>query len=99
MTGVDPLVLAQSELQANMVPTPEDVLQDVGPFAQLWYAAQTVNVVLATMTAMVADLPDDDPAATEVSTLVLQGLTLVSGELGGVCVTAGLLPPDAAPPS
>jgi hypothetical protein len=84
--------LAQSELAANTVPTPEDVLADVGPLAVIWYireaAYYAVKFVSATLsTQEAADVTDDSGPAR-----ALAALSMAAGELDGACMAVDLLP-------
>lgn len=93
---VDPFEVAQSELKANTVPTPDDVLQDVGPFAALWYARETgyyaMRLMSATLSIDGAEAPADDSEPVR----ALAALSTACGQLDGACALVGLLPLDYA---
>lgn len=92
----DPFELAQAELKASMVPTPDDVLVDVGPLAALWYARETayyaMRLVSATLSIEGAEPLADDSEPVR----ALAALSTACGQLDGACALVGLLPADYA---
>ena len=92
--GVDPAVVAQSELAQNMVPTPDDLLADVGPLTQLWYARELCYSVMRLMAASLS-LDDGEPLPDDSEPVrALAALTEACGMLDGGCVLVSLLPAD-----
>ena len=92
--AVDPAHVAQSELAENMVPTPDDLLADLSPPSQLWYARELSYSVMRTMAASLAidegeELPDDSEPVR-----ALAALSNACGLLDGACVLVSLLPAD-----
>ena len=74
-----------------MVPTPADLLADVGPLGQVLYLRELGWQVLRGFAGMLSDaasreLEDEDPPV-----VALQQLTLIIGELDGVCATLSLI--------
>lgn len=95
-TGTDPFELAQSELKANTVPTPDDVLLDVGPLAALWYARETAYYAMRLMSATLSLTGTDDPDDGSEPVQALAALSVACGQLDGACSLLGLLPADYA---
>jgi hypothetical protein len=91
---VDANELAQGELAANTVPTPDDVLQDVGPLAVLWYARELTYYAVKSWAAQLS--LDDEVAVGDSSELssALEAISLAAGNLDGACVLVALLPSD-----
>lgn len=92
----DPAENAAAELASNTVPTPDDLLSDVGPLTQLWYLRELSYSVMRVLAATLSidqgdDMPDDSEPVR-----ALAVVALVAGELDGACVLVGLLPPDYA---
>jgi hypothetical protein len=86
--------LAQGELAANTVPTPEDVLMDVGPLAVLWYARELTYYAVKSWAAQLsADEAGDIGEASELAQ-ALEAISLAAGNLDGACVLVSLLPSD-----
>lgn len=82
---------AKTELATAMVMAPEDLLNDVGPLAQLWFLNQVAWHVARSMTGMMssdasAELEDEDPPV-----VALQELMQAVGILDQTCLTMGLL--------
>lgn len=92
---VDPFELATNELAANMVPTPDDVLDDCGPLACLYYSAQvlafTVGRWAATMDTELIAAPDDGSEPVQ----ALEAITRALGAITGACSLVGVYPPEA----
>lgn len=94
--GVDPAQIAQSELAANTVPTPEDVLADVSPLTQLWYARETCYAAMRVMAATLSVGDDEAPPDDSEPVRALAALSDACGTLDGACSLVGLLPADYA---
>lgn len=92
--GADANELAQSELAANTVPTPEDVLADVGPLATLWYARQTVYYAQQLWAALLSGDEAADLGDTTELAAALEGISIAAGNLDGACIRVSLLPLD-----
>jgi len=87
---------AKVELATAMVPVPEDLLADIGPLGQVFYLRELGWHVLRSITGMLSDaasreLEDDDPPV-----IALQQLSMIMGELDGLCVTLSLIDPAEA---
>lgn len=88
--------MAQGELAANTVPTPDDVLQDVGPLAVLWYARELTYYAVKSWAAQLsADEAGDVDQDSELAQ-ALGGISLAAGNLDAACILVSLLPPDYA---
>lgn len=92
----DALDLATAELAEAMVPAPDDVLEDCGPLACLWYLTQAAGFTLGRWAGTI-----DSPAGSELTdgdapVQALSVLTQVMGMLNGACVLVDLLPEEAA---
>jgi hypothetical protein len=94
--GIDPSVEAANELAHNTVPTPDDLLADVGPLTQLWYLRElsysVMRILAATLSIGDGEAPPDDSAPVRALAVV----STVAGELDGACTLVGLLPDDYA---
>jgi hypothetical protein len=86
--------LAQSELAANTVPTPDDVLADVGPLAVLWYARELAYYAVKFWSATLSADEAADIGDTSELGQALEALSLAAGNLDGACVLVSLLPSD-----
>jgi hypothetical protein len=98
--AIDPFEDVQSELAQNTVPTPEDVLSDVGPLAALWYARETAYYAVKLFTASLSIDSDEPPPDDSEPVRALAALSAAAGNLDGACVLVSLLPPgygDDAP--
>lgn len=95
-TEQDANELAQGELAANTVPTPEDVLQDVGPLAVLWYARELTYYAVKSWAAQLSIDEAGDIGDTSELSQALEAISLAAGNLDGACVLVSLLPPDYA---
>lgn len=93
---VDANELAQGELAANTVPTPDDVLQDVGPLAVLWYARELTYYAVKSWAAQLSADEAGDVGETSELSQALEAISLAAGNLDGACVLVSLLPPDYA---
>jgi len=87
---------AKADLSTNMVPTPEDVLGDVGPVGQLYYAERLLYVVYGMFAGLLAndavEQPDDDSPPVK----ALAAIGMACGNLDAACIVMGILPPEAA---
>lgn len=92
---LDALVLATRELAENMVPTPDDILCDVGPLGAVWYLHELADYVIRFYTGALsgdeaADVTDDSGPVRALAALVM-----AMGEINGACVAISLLPDGA----
>ena len=96
--GVDPMQVAVDELGGAMVPTPDDLLDDIGPMGCLWYLTQVAAFTLGRWAGtldpdVVPDMTDDDGPVR-----ALQAITLATGNLNAACIAVSILPEEAALP-
>ena len=94
----DALDMATTELAEAMVPTPEDMLADVGPLAQAWYLQQLAYHVMRSFTAFLSTDEAGDVADDSEPVRALGALTTLCGIADGICVTLSILPAEAAGP-
>jgi hypothetical protein len=87
---------ATAELAAAMVPVPDDIMEDLGPLAAVWYLHEVAWSTFRHYTAMLsADgvaAPEDDSEPVRAH----HALGLALGMLDQTCVILGLIEPDAA---
>ena len=88
--------MAQGELAANTVPTPDDVLADVGPLAVLWYARELAYYAVTFWTATLSADEAADIGDTSELAQALEAISLAAGNLDGACVLVSLLPSEYA---
>jgi hypothetical protein len=93
---IDPADIARDELAAEMVPTPEDLLGDIGPMGTLWYLQQTMAYTVQKWAAMLSD-----PAAGEIEdnsgpVRALTALVTANGVINGACIEVALADDDSA---
>ncbi len=86
--------LAQGELAANTVPTPDDLLADVGPLAVLWYAREVGYYAVQLWTSLLSGDEAADLGDTSELAAALEGISIAAGNLDGACMRVALLPPD-----
>lgn len=95
--AIDPQEMAKAELAEAMIPTPDDIMEELTPLGALYYWEQLGWATLTTWTAHVQDMDDQgDEAASEMAG-VLQGIATALGGLDAVCATIGLVPAEAVP--
>lgn len=85
---------AVAELQGAMVPAPDDILSEVGPFAELWFVRQVTCELLVSYAMR---LDPDDPDAEALEGTVGKALTAIgeaTGILNAACIAMGLIDPD-----
>ena len=86
--------MVKDELGRNMTPSPDDLLEALGPLAQAFYAQQLVMQLAANYVVMIAaddgTVTDTDPPAVALQ-MFLQG----AGMLTSACVLLGILDPAA----
>lgn len=90
----DPEQAARAELGANSVPTPDDLMADVGPLAVLLYLRELSYYGMRLMSASLSIDNAEPPADDSEPVRALAALSQVCGELDGACVLVGLLPAD-----
>jgi hypothetical protein len=88
--------MAQGELAANTVPTPDDVLADVGPLAALWYARETVYYAVKFWAATLSGDEAANVGDTSELASALEAMATAGGNLDGACMLVALLPADYA---
>lgn len=93
--AVDPMQMAIDELASEMVPQPEDILEECGPLACLWYTTQLAVFTVGRFTGTIdsdagTDIGDDDGPVR-----ALAALTTAAGNLYGACIAVGILDEDA----
>lgn len=96
---IDPKEIAEAELAQAVVPTPDDLLGDVGPTTQLFYLERTAYTVLGNWAAMLSGDEAADLGEADELTRAMNALAEVCGLLDGACVMVGLLPDEALPPN
>jgi hypothetical protein len=95
---IDTRAIAAQELADATVPTPEDALSDVGPFAQLLWIHDAAYVMLKLWGAILSDDAAGAPADADDVTEALTAISLACGNLDAACIAAGILDADAKPP-
>jgi len=93
-TGEDANELAQGELAQNTVPTPDDLLADVGPLAALWYAREVSYYAVQLWTSLLSGDEAADLGDTSELASALEGISIAAGNLDGACIRVSLLPSD-----
>jgi hypothetical protein len=85
---------AKRELAEAMVPAPDDLLSEVGPYAQLWFVYNLASELLIAYASRLD--PDDDDADALEGTVgkALAGIGEATGMLAAACVAMGLLPAE-----
>lgn len=85
----------QSELSANMVPWPDDYVEDLTPPAALFLLRQmamaTIRVVAGASVSLEEDGDEPSPTITE----VLNGVAACIAGATHACVALEILPPEA----
>ena len=88
----DALDLARSELAAEMIPAPDDLLGDVGPLAVLHYCREALVYAVTSWTAQLAEEQvDEAPGGGELAN-ALQAMCEALGALSVASVEVHLLP-------
>lgn len=95
-TETDAQQLAVNELAAATVPTPDDLLGDVGPLAQVFYLEQLAYAVMRAYTAMLSASDDDAMPDDSEPVRALAALGEACGNLDAACILLSILPPEAA---
>jgi hypothetical protein len=94
-TPMDTMDLARRELAANMMPSPEDMFDELGPVAVLFFTEQTL---VECYKHFVVDLGAPDPDVVDTSQGPGKALVAIGQALGMIdaaCVELGILPPEA----
>jgi len=86
---------ALSELADNMVPWPDDYVEELTPLAALLLCRQMVMAVTKVVTGAVADLGKDPEANPDVAAGVLNGMAAALAGVTHACVAIDLLPQAA----
>jgi hypothetical protein len=93
---VDALDLATAELADNMVPTPDDLLGDIGPLGVMWYLHEMCGYALQFYTGALSAPEAGDVEDDSGPVRALGALTTAMGVINGACIQVSLLPPEAA---
>lgn len=93
---IDTLEMAKLELAEAMVPTPEDLLGDVGPLAQLYYTERLLYVLLGMWTGMIAEDTTSGLDADSPPVKAQQAIALAAGNIDAACILLDILPAAAA---
>ena len=93
--GYDPAKVALAECAASGMPTPTDLLEELGPLGALLFLHDVVYEGMALWAAYASEAPPDDPEGTEPITRALQGIATAAGALDAACVAMAILPPEA----
>lgn len=92
----DALVIATRELAAAYVPTPDDLLGDVGPLAVVWYLHEVADYVIQFYAGALSGDEARDVGDDSGPVRCLAALVTAMGVINGACIQIDLLPPDAA---
>ena len=98
MVAIDPEEMVRGELAAAMIPTPEDVMEDLSPLAGLFYLEQLGWAVLTSFTAYAQEQLDAEVEGADDLSVTLSQIGAIVGMLDGTCARIGLIPPEAVPP-
>lgn len=90
--GLDPEEMAKTELAKAMIPTPDDIMDELSPLAALYLLDQMAWATFTNWTAWLSDMTDEQKADAESAAPTLSGLGLVCGELDAICAAIGLAP-------
>lgn len=93
--GYDPAKVALAECAGSGMPTPTDLLEELGPLGVLLFVHDLTYEAMAVWAAYASDAPSDDPEGTEPITRALQGMATAAGALDAACVAMAILPPEA----
>lgn len=97
--AIDPQEMAKKELAKAMVPTPDDICEELSPIAALYFLEQLSWATLTLWTAYAKDEQDKAPEVADDLGLTLQGVALAVGSLDEICARIGLIPPAAVFPA
>lgn len=86
-----------TELAQVAVPSPDDILSELSPLAQLYFVEQLAWELLRSYAAMGAATEGDEDAESSNLSGALTGIGVAAGALDESCVLMGLLPPEAVP--
>lgn len=90
-----PLVAVTEELALMTMPTPEDVLCEVGVLARVYYVEQCAYELLRNITAMASEDVGTKDEAPETVGRAMQAIAQACGMLDVACVELGVLPEEA----
>jgi hypothetical protein len=90
----DGLDLAKTELAEEMVPDPIEILQDVGPLAQLWFLHECAYGVLQSFTGFLSDEGSEGLDDDSEPVRAFAAIAKACGNLDGACQLLALLPDD-----
>lgn len=93
---LDTMEMARAELAKAMVPTPEDLLDGMGPLGVLFYAEQTVVEAFKLLVFFASESADDPDAEEGDLPRVIEAVGMALGQLDAACILLGILPPEAA---
>lgn len=97
--AIDPEQLAKNELSEAMIPTPDDVVNDLSPLAALYYLEQLGWATLNVWTAYAQEAEDTKQDGADDLAITLQQVASIVGSLDATCARIGLIPADAIPPT
>jgi len=87
--------MATTELAEAQVPTPDDLLADVGPLSQLWYLHEVADHVIKSWVGMQSDEHGKDLSDDSEPVRALAAMVTSMGALNEACVLVSILPPEA----
>jgi hypothetical protein len=93
--GIDTLEMAKHELAADMVPSPDDIMDDLSPLGQLYFAEQTVYECLKRYTAALSEEATEVTDTSEGAGKALVAISEAAGMLDVAMVEMGMLPAEA----
>jgi len=91
----DLLAQVQAELSANMIPWPDDYIQDLTPPAALFLLRQVAMATLTVIAGGAVALDDDPDDDSGVIGEMLNGIAMAIAGATHACVALELLPPEA----
>ena len=89
------LTAVTTELAEATMPTPEDVLCEVGILARVYYVEQTAYELLRNFAAMASEDVGTQDEAPETVGRAMEAIAQACGMLDVACVELGVLPPEA----
>lgn len=92
---IDPQEIAIAELRAQMVPTPDDIVDMVGTVTQVYYLQMLAYSVMTQLVAKAEVEGESDDDADQVTVKVLEAISTACGNLTAACVYMGILPEEA----
>lgn len=96
--SIDPNSHAREQLAAAMIPTPDDLANDLDPMACLFYLEQLGWTIFTVWTAFAEEQSGQDSQVDDDLAVTLAQLGVIVGMLDQACIRVGLLPVEAAGP-